>query len=174
MKATYSHGMVIAHFHRSLAVFFYGVLVVAITTTLGVLVYLTFWQQGWRYIYYLDLGTLILWVIFVPMGFLFIAEIWKNPRAMWIENGELHIHEFALSGEAGPGLSADKNTIPLQAIAGVTSGRPDFPETADGLGIFIDLKSGVSRKVLSFLLREKDAAIRACIRQALATMQADV
>lgn len=164
--------MVIAHFHRALTTLFYLLMTLCIAAVLGGIVYLTFWRHEWDLLIYVDAAAVMVGLIFIPLCILGAIGVFKDSRAIWIEDGVVHFHTFGALSEDVPIFSIDKKSVPLETIAAVTSGRPDMPGTKDWVGVYIELKSGKFHKVLTFLLGEKDAVVRARLREALAAAQA--
>lgn len=164
-ELNYSCRMVIARFNRPLAIGFFLMLIVVAMSVVVIVAHMVR-ADGPRAL--LEGGNAPAWLVLVSVFFSawMIASIFRRSRAIWIENGALHFYSgffdeifFAVYSE---------EVVPLDAIAGLSSVKAEFPGAVKRRGIYVDLKSGKSHKIATFLLTEKCQVVMARLSAALA------
>lgn len=153
--------MVIARFHRTLAICFFLLLIAVVVAVVGGVFYLAFHDAS----VLLDTWPVIGGLVSVGFSIAMIRFVFRDPRAIWIENGVLHFYSSFLSDAFF--FLVSKAEVPLDAIAGLSSVKAEFPGAVERPGIYLDLKSGRSDKIATFLLTEERRAVMARLREAL-------
>ena len=161
--------MVIARFHRTLAIVFFLLLIVVVVAILGFLAF-AIWNDGlWVLLDSSPRGNAgwetLLVLVSVPGLLLMIAVVFRDSRAIWIEDGVLHIYTSAFDETFF--FLVSKEAVPLDAIAGLSSVKEKFPGAVQRPGIYVDLKSGKSYKIMTFLLTERRQTVMTRLREAL-------
>jgi hypothetical protein len=91
--------------------------------------------------------------------------VFRDPRAIWIEDGALHFYS-SFFGDLFFFLVSGK-TVPLDSIAGLSHVKSEFPGAVNRYGIYVELRSGASYKIMTFLLRERKDVVMAHLHVAL-------
>jgi hypothetical protein len=95
-----------------------------------------------------------------------------DQRAIWIENGVLRFYEGRLDDET-PFLIF-RRKVPIDSISGLSSFEKKVPGAAERAGIYVDLKSGGSYRVMTLPLAEPRPIVMARLRAALGFAEAKV
>jgi hypothetical protein len=162
--------MVIARFHRTFAIGFFLLLVAVVTTVVGGFFYLVFHDANGQLL--MEALPIIGGLACVGFSIAMVRFVFRDPRAVWIENGVLHFYGSFLDDTFF--FLASKDKVPLDSIAGLSSFKEEFPGAVKRPGIYVDLKSGQSHKVLTFLLTEPHRVVMARLREALGFTEAKV
>lgn len=152
--------MVIASFHRTLTIVFHVLFIVAVMAIMIGFAVEVSDKNGW--IETMGAWGLLAWLIIIPASIILIVDVLRQPRAIWIADGKLHFFRSVLHDVRFFALISE--TVPLDTIAGVSSVRAGYP------GIYVNLKSGGSYRVSTFLLRESSDAVIAHLHEALTPM----
>ena len=153
--------MVIAHFNRIRAIGFL-ILVTAVVAVSGGFVYSSFRDGGWPD----SLPTIVMLAgLFFSICAILIA-CWDR-RAIWIENGVLRFYEMSFDHE---GLLVFRRKVSIESIAGLSSAKT--AGAAERPGIYVDLKSGGSCRVMTFPLAEPRQVVMARLHAALGFAEA--
>jgi hypothetical protein len=150
--------MVIAHFNLIRAIGFL-ILVTAVMAAFGGVAYSSFRDGGWS-------DSLPTVVMLAGMFFSICAVLiacWDR-RAIWIESGVLRFYEMSYDHE---GLLVFRRKVPIESIAGLSSGVAKSSGAVERHGIYVDLKSGGSYRVMTFLLTEPREVVMARLREQL-------
>lgn len=158
--------MVIAHFDRTQAVVFFLLAIVAVMVAFAGSVYMV-WDD-WTAAFVLF--PVIFWVFSIPCSILAMMDAIRNSRGVWIEDGTLHFFESLFDELIF--IWVTEGTVPLDSIAGLSSFEVRSSGAVGKKGIYVDLKSGKSRKILTFLLRDPEDVVMARLRAALDHMPA--
>lgn len=127
------------------------------------------WDIGWE-----GFGgwPVILGLVSIPGLILMMWLVFRDPRAIWIENGALHFYSGIFDDLFFFFFSEE--TVPLDSIDGLSSVKSELPGAVKRHGIYVDMKSGKSHKLLTFLLSEPRPVVMARLRAALGFAEAKV
>lgn len=165
--------MVIARFNRTLTICFSLLMIVVIAATIGFLAYMAWHGKPGAFFSTSSTGIPAFAILFALTGIpglvRLIALAFRDWRAVWIENGALHFFESLFDD---PVFLVFSRTVPLDSIAGLLPAKAASAEESAKPGIYLDLKSGKSHKVLTFLLSEPQPVVMARLREALGFTEA--
>jgi len=155
--------MVIARFNRALAVCFFLLLITIVVVVVGGFAYLVFRDASWDL---LGAGwPVILGVVSLALSVAMIRVVFRDSRAIWIQNEALHFYSSTFDDALF--FLVSKETVLLDSIVGLSSVKAEFPGAVERQGIYVNLKSGKSHKMLTSVLTERRPVVMARLRQAL-------
>jgi hypothetical protein len=165
--------MVIARFHRTLAIGFFLLVIAAVTVLIGGVMYFVWAVNPWMLFDVSAKGIAVYEGIFglitIPVLILMIVVVFRDSRGIWIEDGALHFYS-SFSSDIFMFLMSE-DTVPLDSIAGLSSFK-EASGVVEHQGVYVNLKSGKSYKVLTFLLQEPRDVVMARLRAELGFSEA--
>ena len=156
--------MVIAHFNR-IRVIGFLILVTAVMAVVGGAAYSIFRDGAWPE----SLPTVVMLAGMVFSICVILIACWDR-QAIWIENGVLRFYETSFDHET---FRVSRRKVPIESIAGLSSGKAKSPGAVERPGIFVDLKSGGSYRVMTLPLAEPRPIVMARLREALGFTEAE-